>query len=179
MNTRQYGKYNDIKFHSLFIVIVKETHTHARAWLGTRATDECGYIQFRRGVTINTHSLRDALNSDQTHVRRVCQSTLPVIYWLLPDESGEASSPPIWANQCIVCSAGHKFQLRSYGFFSVQTETTRCSGRILVFAIDTLDCSIDLLNLSASRALPLAKQIFRYTSRLDLPSKFIETFEIF
>lgn len=80
MDTRQYGKYNDIKFHSLFIVIVKETHTHAHAWLGTRATDECGYIQFRRGVTINTHSLRDALNSDQTHVRRVCQSTLPVIY---------------------------------------------------------------------------------------------------
>lgn len=57
----------DIKFHSLFIVIVKEAHTHTRTHeqkescgtrvaMGTRATDECGHIQFQRGITINTRT---------------------------------------------------------------------------------------------------------------------------
>lgn len=144
-------------------MLKKHTHARTHAWLGTRATDECGYIQSRRGITINTHSLRDALNSDQTHVRRVCQSTLPVIYqidyYLTNRERPRHLRFGRTSASFALRNINSNFVLMDFSPFkqrppdaSMFAANPRVCDRHPV-----LDCSsIDLLNLSASRALPLA-----------------------
>lgn len=140
---------------------------HTRGWEREQPTNAV-ISNFNEGLllihALVTRRVKFWSNICATSLSKHTARYLPI--WLLPDESGEASSPPIWANQCIVCSAKDKFQLRSYGFFSVQTEPPVSANHRVYDRHPASSIAAHLLNLSGNALLDFAKQrqIFRNDS---------------